>query len=158
MTRSLQRLATVMVLMVSLWSGLRALAQRKPDASDPSGIWQTTDDKTGQPKGEVRIFLRDGRLFGQITRVYDPKDAASLCDECRDERKGQKIEGLMILRDMRLVDGEYQGGDILDPDTGRVYKCKMRLADGGRHMLVRGFLGFSLLGRSQTWTRLDKPA
>ncbi len=86
--------------------------------------------------------------------MYDSKDAQSRCDDCKDDRKGKAILGLMILRNMTLTDGEYSGGDILDPDTGKVYRCKFRLADGGAKLVVRGFLGISLLGRTQTWVRV----
>ncbi len=150
----LQRVAAMWILAALAGFAVYAAAQTKVDR-DPIGLWRTVDDKTGQPKGEVRIFSRDGSLFGQIERVFDSKDAASRCDECRDERRGQKIEGLLILRGMKLVNGEYRGGDILDPDTGRVYQCRMKLTDGGQKLAVRGFLGVSLLGRTQTWTRVE---
>ena len=151
-----QRIAPALVLTTLLALHAQSPPAGKTDTADPTGLWQTVDDKTHQPKGEVRLFTRDGRLFGQITRVFDSKDAASRCDDCTDERKGQKIEGLLILREMKPTQGEYEGGDILDPDTGRVYRCKLRVTDGGQHLVVRGFLGISLLGRSQTWTRIDE--
>ncbi len=162
MTKILHPIAAVLALTTSLALYAQPPAPGKADrsesfqSSDPTGLWQTVDDRTHQPKGEVRLFTRDGRLFGQITRVFDSKDAASRCDDCTDERKGQKIEGLLILREMKPAHGEYEGGDILDPDTGRVYRCRLRVTDGGQHLVVRGFLGISLLGRSQTWTRVDE--
>ncbi len=121
----------------------------------PAGVWKTTDDKTGQAKGEIRVYEQNGRWFGQITRVYNSMDAQSRCDDCRDERKNQPITGLTVLRNMTPTNGDYEGGDILDPDTGKVYRCKFRLEDSGQKLVVRGFIGFSLLGRTQTWTRLQ---
>ncbi len=149
-------LRTALVLTLLSLAGLLSLAraQMAGEAQSPAGVWRTTDDKTGQPKGEVRVFQQDGRWFGRITRVYDSKDAQSRCDDCQDERKGKAILGLTIVRNMTLADGEYAGGDILDPDTGKVYRCKFRLEDGGEKLVVRGFIGFSLLGRTQTWVRV----
>lgn len=131
-----------------------AVGQNEAKARSPAGLWRTVDDKTGQPKGEVRIFERDGHWFGQIVRVYDSHDAQSRCDRCSDERKGKEILGLIILREMSPTQGEYGGGDILDPDTGKVYRCKLRVADNGEKLDVRGFIGFSMLGRTQTWFRV----
>jgi uncharacterized protein (DUF2147 family) len=48
---------------------------------------------------------------------------------------------------------EYQGGEILDPENGKVYRVKMNLQDRGRTLHVRGFIGFSLFGRTQIWIR-----
>ena len=76
---------------------------------------------------------------------------------CTDDRKNQPIIGLMIIRNVRLENGEYGGGDILDPDTGSVYRCKLHVEDGGAKLLVRGFIGISLLGRTQTWERQGGP-
>ena len=145
------RAAWVVLLLVlaAVFSPARAQT-----AQTPEGVWRTTDDKTGQPKGEVRVYEQGGHWFAQITRVYDSKDAQSRCDDCQDERKGQPIVGLTVVRNMTLTKGEYQGGDILDPDTGKVYRCRLRLEDGGEKLVVRGFIGFSLLGRTQTWTRV----
>ena len=72
---------------------------------------------------------------------------------CTDERKNQPIIGLPIARNMAQRDGEYGGGDILDPDNGSVYRCKFQLEQSGTVLVVRGFIGFTLLGQSQTWRR-----
>jgi uncharacterized protein (DUF2147 family) len=73
---------------------------------------------------------------------------------CSDDRKNQPINGLEIIRNMSRRDEEYAGGEILDPDSGWVYRCKFHLEDGGQKLLVRGYLGISLFGRTQTWTRV----
>ena len=154
MKRKLLRAAVGAWLLFAVTLTCTALSQTTGTAQTPAGLWRTTDDKTGQPKGEVRVYEQNGRWFAQITRVYDSKDAQSRCDDCRDERKNLPITGLTIVRNMTPANGEYEGGDILDPDTGKVYRCKFRLEDGGQKLVVRGFLGFSLLGRTQTWVRL----
>ena len=62
---------------------------------------------------------------------------------------------MKILRRLRWDGEQYSGGEILDPDDGKVYRCSMRLVDGGRKLEVRGFVGIPLLGRTQTWLRAD---
>lgn len=118
----------------------------------PVGRWKTIDDKTGKPKAIVVIYEENGRLFGRVEATLDP-NAKKICDLCKDERKNQPIVGMVILRGLTAHGDEYSGGDILDPDNGSVYRCKIRLQNGGNELSVRGFIGFSLLGRSQRWTR-----
>ena len=126
------------------------------DLSTPEGLWQPLD-AAGKPLGLIRIYQDHGLYFGRIEPSSpDDKDSGA-CVRCTDERRGQPIIGLVLIRNMRLEGGEYSGGDILDPDTGRIYGCKFRLTDGGRSMIMRGYFGISLLGRSQTWRRLDVP-
>lgn len=118
----------------------------------PVGRWKTIDDKTGNPKAIVQIYEENGKLFGKIEKSLNP-NAKKFCEKCKDDRKGQPIVGLLIIRGMARHGDEYSGGDILDPDNGSVYRCKMRLQEQGGKLSVRGFIGFSLLGRSQTWSR-----
>lgn len=133
---------------------LAALAGWASDASPltPVGRWKTIDDKTGKPKAIVQLYLENGKLFGKIEATLDPK-AKKVCDKCKDARKDQPIIGMVIVRGLTLRNDEYSGGDILDPDNGSVYRCKLHLQEHGRQLSVRGFIGFSLLGRSQVWTR-----
>jgi uncharacterized protein (DUF2147 family) len=123
------------------------------DLSSPVGLWKTVDDKTGKPRALVRIYLQDGKYFGRIEQSFTEGAETRVCSECTDERKNQPIIGLLIIRGVVLRDGEYSGGDILDPDNGTVYRCKFHLEKDGSILVVRGFIGFSLLGRSQTWQR-----
>src|SRR5262245_54445887 len=119
----------------------------------PAGLWRTVDDKTGKPRGIVRIYEQDGAFFGRIESSFDPAEANERCDKCTDERKDKPVIGMVILRRLKRNGSEYSGGDILDPDTGAVYRCKFRMVEEGRKLLVRGYTGISLLGRSQVWTR-----
>jgi len=121
----------------------------------PTGLWKTVDDKTHKTRGTIRLFEKDGAIFGRIESSLDPKEAFDVCDKCDGDRKNKPIIGLLVLRDMKRKGAEYVGGDILDPDSGWIYRCKMTMEDGGKKLIVRGFLGLSLLGRSQTWVRLE---
>lgn len=119
----------------------------------PAGLWKTIDDKTKRPRGTVLIYEQDGLFFGKIASTFNPAEAREKCVSCRDERKDQPVIGLLILRNMKENGSQFDGGDILDPDTGKVYRCRMQLTDGGAKLILRGYIGFSLLGRSQTWLR-----
>ena len=122
-------------------------------AASPVGLWRTIDDKTGKESGAVRIFDSGGALYGRIERITDPARAGLSCIKCSDDRKDKPLIGLDIMRGLKR-DGEvWDGGTILDPETGSSYKSSVRLDDGGQKLVVRGYLGVSLLGRSQTWIR-----
>jgi uncharacterized protein (DUF2147 family) len=142
-------IAPLSVLVLGLLPLTAVCAAPGPDS--PVGLWKTIDDKTGKAKALVRIYEEDGKLFGKIVSTLLP-NAKKVCEACSDERKGQPIIGMVIMRNMKADGGVYDGGDILDPDNGSVYGCKMHVEDGTR-LVVRGFIGFSLLGRSQTWER-----
>jgi uncharacterized protein (DUF2147 family) len=126
------------------------------DLTSPTGRWQPIDDKTGQPLGLIRIYQQGGLFFGRIEPSSPDDDTSRRCTRCTDERSNQPIIGLVLIRNMRREGDEYVGGDILDPDSGRIYGCKFRLIDGGRKLVMRGYIGLSLFGRSQTWQRLQE--
>lgn len=119
----------------------------------PIGLWKTIDDKTGKPRGIVRVYEKEGRYFARIERSLTPGEEERKCDTCTDERKDQPFVGLVLMRNVKLENGEYAGGDILDPNTGSVYRCNFKLEDGGKTLLVRGYLGVALFGRTQKWLR-----
>ena len=129
------------------------LSAQAAGSQSPLGLWKTFDDKTGMPRALVRIYLQDEKYFGRIEQSFTTGAETRVCSVCKDDRKNQPIIGLLIIRNVTLRDGEYGGGDILDPDSGSVYRCKFHLENDGSVLVVRGFMGFSLLGRSQTWRR-----
>jgi uncharacterized protein (DUF2147 family) len=146
-------LGTAFAWFTLLFAGIPAPASQAADLQSPIGLWKTVDDKTGMPRAIVRIYVQDGKYFGRIERSFTPGAETRVCSVCTDERKNQAIIGLVIVRNMTKRDGVYGGGDILDPDTGSVYRCKFHLQKDGTVLAVRGFIGFSLLGRSQAWQR-----
>jgi uncharacterized protein (DUF2147 family) len=139
-------------ILLSLTSVARAAAP-----ATPAGTWVTIDDNTGKPKGIVRITEQGGVLSGVVVKnlVPDPARPDPVCDQCSDDRKDRKVIGLEIIRGMRADGDEWDGGTILDPQNGKVYKCTMSLEDGGKTLAVRGYLGISLLGRTQRWQRQE---
>ena len=123
----------------------------------PAGLWKTIDDKTNAEKSLVRITDNGGVLTGKIEKILTDK-ADAKCTECTDERKGQPVQGMTILRGIKPdanEKGTWVGGDILDPNDGKIYKVLLKLADGGKKLDVRGYIGMPMLGRTQTWLRVE---
>lgn len=143
----------VIGLLLPAFVALRPTPAFAADPASPIGLWKTFDDKTGSARAIVRIYAEDGRLYGRIERSFTPGAEKRVCAVCTDERKNQPIVGLLIIRDMKRTDDGYAGGDILDPESGSVYRCKLHLEQGGEKLVVRGFIGISLLGRTQIWER-----
>lgn len=122
----------------------------------PVGTWTTIDDETGQPKSVVEISQAgDGSLVGTVVEVLQSEQGPDpVCSECSGDRKDQPIEGMQIIWGVKQGrGGDWGGGKILDPASGKVYSVKMETTGGGQTLEVRGFMGFSLLGRTQEWHR-----
>lgn len=144
---------TLLLVSVSATLPLRAAGE---SLSSPTGLWQPLDS-SGKPEGLIRIFEANGLYYGRIEPSSPSDDRNARCTKCTGARHNQPIIGLLIIRHLKPQNGEYVGGDILDPNTGRVYGCTVKLTDGGRELIMRGFLGISLFGRSQTWRRVSDP-
>ena len=100
----------------------------------------------------VEIFDSGGRFHGRIVRLLED-DPGSVCTQCTGARKGEPLVGMVFLTGLSADGDEFTGGEILDPDDGRTYRARIKLTDGGDKLKVRGFLGLSLFGRTQTWLR-----
>jgi uncharacterized protein (DUF2147 family) len=117
------------------------------------GDWRTIDDETGKTKSIVSLYVNDaGMLEGKVIEIlHSDKGPNPLCDDCPGDKAGKPIKGLVIIWDMESAsETEWRGGRILDPKNGKVYKAKITLREDGK-LEVRGFIGFSLLGRTQIW-------
>ena len=119
------------------------------------GKWKTIDDETGEPKSIVEIFERGGKVHGRIVKLFRKpnEDPDPVCDECDEEdpRFKKKVMGMEILKNMIKDDDEYSGGEILDPNNGKIYRCKIWLE--GKELKLRGYLG--PFYRTQTWVKPD---
>ena len=148
----MRALLTIALAALVAVAGLSAVA----DTGTPAGLWRTIDDKTGKERSLIRIVESNGVYHGAvekiITRLPDD-DPDHLCRKCEGERKDKPIIGMTILWDLKKDGDHWGGGEILDPKNGKIYRARMKLVDGGRKLEVRGFIGISLLGRSQTWLR-----
>ena len=126
------------------------------ELTTPVGTWKNIDDKTGEAKALIQITESGGKLEGKIIKLLKSDDGPNpVCKECDGERKNKPIEGMTILWGLSKDGDEWNGGQILDPKNGKIYKVKMTLDDGGRKLNVRAFIGFSLMGRSQVWLRQE---
>ena len=124
----------------------------------PVGVWKTIDDKTKTERAQIRITENGGVMRGVIEKLLAP-DAKQdgVCDKCEDDRKGKPMIGLEVVRGVKKAEGEnlWDGGTILDAAEGKVYKVRMQPADGGKKLEVRGYVGMPMLGRTQTWIRVE---
>ena len=134
--------------------GLSALA----NAADPLNgtVWKTIDDKTKQPKATVKFTeQKNGTLTASIQSILTPGEE-NACTKCEGPYHNKSLKGLTIVRGLKNTVGtSYDCGSILDPQTGKTYKLKGKLADGGKKLELRGFVGVAALGRNQTWVRAN---
>ena len=123
-------------------------------ASQPTilGNWVTVDDKTGEKRAVITVSESGGVYSGVIDKVFPQPGDTGMCENCPDGFKGKKVLGLRFLWDLKKEgNNEWGGGSIIDPKTGKIYKVKATLE--GNKLHVRGYMGISLLGRTQTWVR-----
>jgi uncharacterized protein (DUF2147 family) len=121
------------------------------------GVWKTIDDETQKPKSLVEIYEEGGKLHGKIIKLFrEPSEEQDpVCDNCDedDPRYMEKVIGMVILQNLKKdSDTEWENGKILDPKNGKVYDCDISLEEADK-LKVRGYIGFSLLGRTQYWMR-----
>lgn len=141
--KTLNQLATITALL---------LASQATLAAGAGGTWKTIDDETKQAKALVEISeTAGGELSGRIVKLFANPDA--VCDKCEGPLKGKPVVGMTILTGLKKGGDGWEGGKILDPKSGKVYSAKAKLAEAGKKLEVRGFIGMALLGRTQTWER-----
>ena len=119
-----------------------------------TGKWKTIDDETGEARSIVEIYERNGKVFGKIVEILNDEKKDARCEECPGSDKDKPIEGLEIIKGLTRDDDEWTDGKILDPVSGKIYKCYIALENPDK-LKVRGYIGFSLLGRTQYWNRVD---
>jgi uncharacterized protein (DUF2147 family) len=117
------------------------------------GKWRAIDDATGNPIAIIEIYEKSAKIYGKVLDILNPKNRNNLCVKCPPEQRNKKILGLTIFSGLIKNGDEYSGGKILDPKSGKLYKCYITLEDKDK-LKVRGYVGFSLLGRTQYWHRV----
>jgi uncharacterized protein (DUF2147 family) len=132
-------------------------ADRAPPA--PTGTWTTIDDESQQPRALVEIGEHAGLLTGRIVKLFrDPgEDPDPRCSKCEGARHDQRVIGMTILWNVRRHGDDWDGGEILDPESGSIYRVTLHPADDGKTLEVRGYIGVPLLGRTQVWQRRPAP-
>jgi len=123
----------------------------------PVGLWKSIDDETKKEKSLVRIVDNGGVLTGKIEKLLDPAAKQDdVCDKCTDDRKDKPILGMTVIRNAKQSTDDiptWTGGDITDPNNGKVYKLRLKPLDGGKQLEVRGYIGPFF--RNQTWIRVE---
>jgi hypothetical protein len=146
-------LIVALVLVMASWWAAVASAQ-----STPIGTWRQFDDRKGDLRSIIRIDVEGGQLVGSIVRTFlrpgEPENP--VCDKCPGEFKDKAIVGLRFLWGLKGTGRAWDGGRVLDPDDGKIYRVKVRLSEDGKTLDVRGYIGISLLGRTQKWLRAEE--
>ncbi|WP_138434240.1 DUF2147 domain-containing protein [Winogradskyella algicola] len=127
------------------------LANLQLNAQDILGKWKTIDDETGEPKSIVEIYEKEGKIYGKIVDILT-KNRDAICKKCDGENKNQPILGLEIINGLEKDDDIYEGGTILNPENGKVYKCRLKLEEDTDTLQVRGYIAF--LYKTQYWKRV----
>jgi uncharacterized protein (DUF2147 family) len=121
-------------------------------AQSPIGIWKNLDDEDGKEKSHIEIYEQNGKLRGKVIKLL-PAATITKCDACTGVNKGKSLVGMDILWDLTKTGNTWDNGEILDPKKGKVYSCKIEL-QGKDKLKVRGYVGVSMFGRTQTWYKV----
>jgi uncharacterized protein (DUF2147 family) len=117
------------------------------------GKWKTIDDETGDEKSIVEIYERNGKIYGKIIEILNPSRKNAVCNDCEGDKKDKPILGMLIIEDLTKDDDIYDGGNILNPSNGKVYKCTLKLEENPNTLQVRGYVAFFY--KTQYWQRVS---
>ena len=144
-------------LVVAIGLGLFAAIAHAQ--ATPAGLWKTIDDETKKEKSLIRVTEAGGVFTGKLEKLLDPSAKPdAVCDLCSDDRKDKPIVGMTLIKNVKQSDsdkGRWDGGEILDPNNGKTYKVRLTPGEGGKTLAVRGYIGAPMLGRTQTWVRVE---
>ncbi len=151
-TRHIGICVSALALFALLSLAPASAQQLTPKLQNAVGHWQVIDSD-GKPGGKVDTYLENGKLFGRVTEVRPGRTTHDVCDKCSGEYKNQLILGMVILRNFHPEGDDWVEGTVVDPENGKEYKGKI-WAVGNDKLRMRGFIGISLLGRTEEWVRI----
>lgn len=144
--------------MLAVMSGVLFTHSLFAATPSPVGYWKTIDDVTGKPKSIIKVWeTPEHSLVGQVVKLFPSpgKTQHVLCQACSGDNHNQPIVGMVIMKGLTSHEHQWGSGEILDPQNGKTYNCSAKLAENGKRLNVRGYIGMPILGRSQTWERVD---
>ena len=146
------RFGLISLVLLAAWfvAGQGAVS---PNPASPAGEWKTMDDATGKTKSIVAIYEQNGKLYGTIEKLFDPPVSHPTCYLCSGATKDRPLVGLQVLWGFRRDGSQWSGGQVLDPETGKIYRASLSLEDEGRKLRLHGYIGIPLFGRTQYWLR-----
>ncbi len=118
------------------------------------GKWKSIDDETGKAKSIIEIYKKGDKYYGKIVELLTEQNRDGVCRTCETEYKNKNIIGLVIIKDLEKDGDTYEDGEIMDPKNAKTYSCYIELESPNK-LKVRGYIGFSLLGRTQYWYRVE---
>lgn len=133
--------------------GVFFLTMSTIQAQSVIGKWKTIDDETGEAKSVVEIYEKSGKIYGKVVEILRADHKKDVCSKCEGAEKNKPILGMVIISGLKKDGSEYNGGSILDPTNGKKYKCYIEL-DSADKLKLRGYVGISIMGRTQYWTRV----
>ncbi len=152
-------ISRILFLVLAALVGYSPLAQAQsvrapnPDPSSPVGRWKTVDDATGKVKSIVQIREENGKLYGTIEELFDPPIPHPTCYVCTGALKDRPLVGLQVLSGFVQDGGRWSSGQVLDPETGKIYSASLSLEDGGKRLRLHGYFIIPVLGRTEHWLR-----
>ncbi|MBC2846163.1 DUF2147 domain-containing protein [Winogradskyella flava] len=141
----MNKLVLIIVLVLSI-NGM--------NAQSIFGKWKTIDDETGKEKSIVEIYEKDGKVYGKIIELINPKQKNPLCSKCDGSKKDKPVLGMVIIESLEKDDDVYNDGTILNPENGKVYSCRLKLDDEKDTLQVRGYVAFFY--KTQYWKRASE--
>lgn len=152
--QSLNRVILAIILFLSMSSALGARDINRNSLNSVVGYWTTIDDKTGKVRSIMHLYENNGLIYGRIEKIFRQPGDTGVCSKCPGQFRNRPILGLTIIWGLEKTGRNvWSEGEILDPTNGKIYRLMLTLADDGKALLARGYVGFSLFGRTQNWYR-----